>query len=266
VLPVVSLSNREEVVRQAVARHLELEAGDASISQDEIQRNDARQRGVGRDPGDPVGRATEDRVATIAFMATATIYLVRHGETEWNVAGRLQGHLDSPLTVNGVGHARHVGRVLRRLLPADVERSVESSDLGRAVRTAQILCEELALDPALCVSEPLLREHAMGQWEGLTVAERDRRFPGAHVARSADPWRSVVPGGESYELACRRAAAWLARPRPTPITIVVTHEMMSRTIQSVYAGLDPTTTLALSHPHAQIVCLASGRRSVVDAQ
>ena len=73
-------------------------------------------------------------------------------------------------------------------------------------------------------------EHALGAWEGLTYTEIDDRFPGARQAREADKWRYVIDGGESYALAAERARRWLAGCT-APLTVAVTHEMMSRAIQ-----------------------------------
>ena len=62
----------------------------------------------------------------------ALIYLVRHGETVWNQAGRQQGQLDSPLTPKGVEQARAAGRMLQRILPDELDVVLETSPLGRA--------------------------------------------------------------------------------------------------------------------------------------
>ena len=86
-------------------------------------------------------------------------------------------------------------------------------------------------------------EHALGAWEGLTYAEIDDRFPGARQAREADKWRYVIDGGESYALAAERGKRWRACCA-APLTVAVTHEMMSRAIQGAYASLSPAETLA----------------------
>lgn len=91
-----------------------------------------------------------------------TIYLVRHGETEWNVAGRLQGHGDSSLTEKGRSQARFLGKKLAKIQ----FDAVYSSDLGRARETAEliILSKKLAVQTTLA-----LRERSFGDHEGMTV-------------------------------------------------------------------------------------------------
>jgi probable phosphoglycerate mutase len=186
------------------------------------------------------------------------IYLVRHGETTWNIEGRQQGQLDSPLTVLGVAQARAIGRVLRQALPDACAVRVEASPLGRARTTAALMCAELGIDPDGIVVAPLLAEHHLGRWQGLTFAEIDARYPGARARREADKWRYVVEGGESYALAATRAQTWLAACT-APVTIAVTHEMMSRVIRGSYAGLAPEETVGLSHAHGRIYRLHDGR-------
>jgi broad specificity phosphatase PhoE len=82
-------------------------------------------------------------------------------------------------------------------------------------------------------------------WQGLTYAEIDDRFPGARQSREADKWRYAIDGGESYASASERAKHWLAGCT-APLTVAVTHEMMSRSIQGAYAGLSSDDILARS--------------------
>jgi broad specificity phosphatase PhoE len=187
----------------------------------------------------------------------ALIYLVRHGETVWNQAGRQQGRLDSPLTPKGVAQARAAGRFLRTILPEGLEFVLETSPHGRAQTTAELIAAELALPVAAIRSSPLLMENALGVWEGLTAAEIDDRFPGARQAREADKWSYVIDGGESYALSSERARRWLAGCA-APVIVAVTHEMMSRAIRGAYASLSPAETLARSHPQDQLYRLDGG--------
>ena len=180
-------------------------------------------------------------------ISIPTIFIVRPGETTWNREGRQQGHRDSPLTLKGIEQARAAGRALRQVLPEGQPVCIEASPLGRAGHTAALLCAELDLDVSALVVSPLLIEHNLGAWQGLTNAEIDKQYPGARRAREANKWDYAIPGGESYALAYARAQEWLACTRHAPVTVAVTHEMFSRVLQGAYAGLTPAQTLGRSH-------------------
>jgi probable phosphoglycerate mutase len=96
-----------------------------------------------------------------------TLLLVRHGETDWNADGRLQGQTDRPLSEYGRRQARQLAD---ELADEDFE-AIYASDLSRARETAEIVGERLGLPVAL---DPDLREKDWGTWEGLTPVERDR--------------------------------------------------------------------------------------------
>ena len=96
-----------------------------------------------------------------------TLLLVRHGETDWNADGRLQGHTDRPLSEYG----RRQARELAGELEGEELEAIYSSDLARARETAEIVGERLGLPVVL---DPDLREKDWGTWEGLTAVERDR--------------------------------------------------------------------------------------------
>ena len=99
-------------------------------------------------------------------MKNCAIYLIRHGETEWNVEGRMQGHADSPLTEKGLDQARVRAESLKHIQFA----AFYSSDLLRAKRTAEII----ALDHQLTVTtSELLRERHFGPHEGRLVKDYD---------------------------------------------------------------------------------------------
>lgn len=106
----------------------------------------------------------------------ATLYLVRHGETEWNRTGRWQGHTDVPLSDRG----RQQAQALARRLQADNVHfnHLYTSDLSRAFETAAIVAQALDM---LVYPLPNLREINLGSWSGLTRAEIIQRFPGALV-------------------------------------------------------------------------------------
>src|SRR4029079_16051617 len=99
-----------------------------------------------------------------------TILLARHGETDWNVERRVQGHSDTPLNDRGRGQ----GRALAEELAGEPIDAVYSSDLLRAHETARIVAEQRGLDVTRSRD---LCEKNVGTWEGLTDVEINERFP-----------------------------------------------------------------------------------------
>ncbi|HEY3561810.1 MAG TPA: histidine phosphatase family protein [Kribbella sp.] len=152
-----------------------------------------------------------------------TVYLARHGQTEWNVAGRRQGRLDSPLTPHGVEQANRNAR----LLAGEGIDAVFSSPLGRAHRTATVISSELGL-PMLIADD--LAEIDHGSWSGLTTTEIDARWPGERAAREQDKYTFRFPAGESYADAEVRAGRALAEIAQSGVRrpLVVSHEMIGR--------------------------------------
>jgi probable phosphoglycerate mutase len=191
-------------------------------------------------------------------VKNGAIYVVRHGQTAWNVAGRRQGRADSPLTELGIAQAVAVGRVLRRELDGADGVAIACSPLGRARVTARILCRELGLRESAIGVDPLLAEHDQGAWEGLTESEIEARFPGEQARRAADKWRHVISGGECYADVHARARRWLDACDPSATSVVVTHEMLSRTLLGAYADEPPEAMLVRAHPHDRIFRMRSG--------
>lgn len=149
-----------------------------------------------------------------------TLWLVRHGETDWNVAGRLQGQLEVPLNENGRRQAKLLAVRLRREAPF---AALFTSDLGRARETAEEVSKVLGL--ASTVREAL-RERHFGLLSDLTLEEIAERHPELSARlRARDP-HFVPAGGESlsqtYERSCRALGA-IAREWPGARVIVVTH-------------------------------------------
>ena len=139
-----------------------------------------------------------------------TIFYIRHGETDWNVAGRLQGRHDVPLNARGRAQAMHCGEILRDLLARDGHAAVEfvASPLGRARETMELVRVALGLPPDGYRVEPQLAEISFGEWEGFTIAQLHSRDPQRIAAREQDKWHFVPPGGESYQAVSARMSVW----------------------------------------------------------
>jgi probable phosphoglycerate mutase len=141
-----------------------------------------------------------------------TVYYIRHGETDWNVSGRLQGRHDVPLNARGRTQAMHCGEILQELFARDGRNAAEldfvSSPLGRARTTMELLRAPLGLPADGYRIEPQLAEIAFGEWEGFTIAQLHSRDPQRIAAREQDKWHFVPPGGESYEAVFKRMRQW----------------------------------------------------------
>ena len=131
-----------------------------------------------------------------------TIYFLRHGETEWNALGRLQGTRDIPLNARGREQAVHAAAVLADLFKRDGKDKAAlpyvSSPLGRARMTMELVRGKLGLPPDDYALDDRLREIGYGVWEGLTLAESEATDPGVYANRLADKWTVAPAGGETY--------------------------------------------------------------------
>ena len=187
------------------------------------------------------------------------LFLVRHGETQWNREGRFQGALDSPLTDRGKSQASALGQRLAKVA-AHVER-LEVSPLGRTRQTAKLIVELL---PGLSACfDAALGEVSLGSWDGLTDVDIDAQWPGRLDGSSPFDWYFRSPDGESYEMAFDRASDWLARQDGA--AIVVTHGLFSRVLRGVYLGLPREQALELPVPQDQIWRLADGAIEAIEA-
>ena len=134
------------------------------------------------------------------------LYILRHGETDLNVQGRLQGWLDAPLNENGVRAAAETGRALREIR---FDRAI-SSPLRRALETARLILAENAGQPPV-ETDGRLREISFGDWEGLGCMPGNYEVPKEIIMDFFyDPMRyRGTPGGETIEDVCVRTADFL---------------------------------------------------------
>jgi broad specificity phosphatase PhoE len=188
-------------------------------------------------------------------MSGGVIYLVRHGETEWNRVRRYQGWSDSPLTERGLAQAEAIGRLLCRLPDAESAELV-ASPIGRARHTAEIIRDCLDRSESLRFDDRL-REISLGSWDGLDRAEIAALRPGIFDGDNYHEWYFATPDGETYEGFAGRIAAWLAEAADRPL-IVVTHGIVTRLLRGLYAGLPRTAALRLPVPQDRIFRLANG--------
>ncbi|HEX3416613.1 MAG TPA: histidine phosphatase family protein [Stellaceae bacterium] len=187
---------------------------------------------------------------------TRCILLVRHGETEWNRQRRNQGRFDSLLTERGIAQANAIGRLLAAL-PNAAAAHIVASPLGRARRTAEIIRDHLDHAPKLGF-DGRLRELSIGAWDGLTYSEIATCAPGIFDGDGRSEWCFRSPDGERYEGFAARVGHWLSEPVDAPLTIVVTHGMVSRVMRGLYARLPREAALMLPVPQDKVFRLSNG--------
>ena len=142
------------------------------------------------------------------------IYYIRHGQTEWNVTGRLQGLHDVQLNARGRTQSIHCGGILRDLFARDGRNPADfnyvSSPLGRACETMALVRSELGLPADGYEVDQRLAEISFGEWEGFTIAQLHEHDPQRIAQREHDKWNFVPPGGESYKRVSERMGRWYA--------------------------------------------------------
>lgn len=151
------------------------------------------------------------------------IYLMRHGQTEWNVRGMMQGRLDSPLTPLGIAQAER-----QRELVADVDAERISSPQGRARQTARIV-----FDGQNFTSDTRLCEIDVGEFTGRMIEELRLHRPEYFTGSRLD-WYNRTPGGEDFHKLLERCQGFLySLTRPT---LIVTHGITLRMLRILALG------------------------------
>ena len=178
-------------------------------------------------------------------MPAPTIYYIRHGETEWNEAGRLQGAQDIPLNDLGRKQAANAGRILADLFARD-GRSEQSlafvaSPLGRARLTMELVRGALKLPPDDYAVDDRLREIGYGDWEGSTLRQMQSSDPEVFAKRQAEKWTVPPPGGESYASVQIRMSDWYRQL--TADTVAVAHGGTARALM-VALGIETPASAA----------------------
>ena len=156
-------------------------------------------------------------------MSRPVLYYLRHGLTDWNAEGRLQGRHDIPLNDRGRAQAACCAEILQDLLARD-GRSLNdyayfSSPLVRASETMDLVRAALGLTRGGYRTDTRLEEIAFGEWEGLTYREVLTRDKDVVGRREGNKWHFRPPGGETYDEVAQRVAAWYATlDRDTVVT------------------------------------------------
>ncbi len=159
------------------------------------------------------------------------IYVIRHGQTDWNAERRLQGQKDIPLNAIGREQARQNGIDLAEILKVEaLPFDFVASPLGRTRTTMEIMRGAMNLAPADYRTDERLVEVSFGDWEGHTIKELKATSRDRITERNLNKWDFIPPGddAESYEIMSWRVASWLnSVDRPT---VCVTHGGVIRSL------------------------------------
>jgi broad specificity phosphatase PhoE len=188
------------------------------------------------------------------------IYLVRHGETDFNVEQRLQGRFQTRLNARGRGQAAFCGRLLGDLFARDDCRAADfdyvASPLQRARETMEIIRATLNLAPDDYGVDDRLMEIAYGTWEGLTLKEVEARDPEVLAQRERDKWDFKPSGGESYREVAARVASWYASVKRD--TVAVAHGGVVRVLMANFRILPEEEATHAEVSHAVVYVFANG--------
>ncbi|MEE8042418.1 MAG: histidine phosphatase family protein [Pseudomonadales bacterium] len=184
------------------------------------------------------------------------LFLIRHGETEWNRENRMQGWLDSELTGRGRAQARTSAKVLAEF---DIHR-LFSSPLGRARKTAEVIGKHAELQVEV---DKRLAERHMGDLAGLTLEEIQVRFPEEWEERISNRFNYRPPGGESLTDMATRVAPFLEALGALEghSIAIVSHGVMGRVIIWHFLKLKPNELVKVRFPNDVIYRLDISQQS-----
>jgi broad specificity phosphatase PhoE len=196
---------------------------------------------------------------TIAFPHR--LWFIRHGETDYNREGRLQGQRDVPLNPKGREQASAVGRTLRKVAGPEIDRleaahAFVASPLLRTRQTMERARAAMGLPVGnykLCDD---LKELTFGDWEGLTWPEVEVRDPRGAAARNADKWDFTPPNGESYAGLAQRLIPWVKSIERD--LFVASHGGVARALMFLLAGVAPSAAAEANIHQGRAILFADG--------
>lgn len=190
------------------------------------------------------------------------IYFVRHGETDWNREGRIQGQIDIPLNDNGHLQGERLARGLKRFLGETKVNRFIASPLTRARQTMSYLLDEFELPEDRAEIEPAMTELSFGIWEGRFFGELKRSpgYPKDLGKRFA--WRP--PDGESYADGIERVRQWIGHLDGP--TIIIAHGAIGRCLMGLVSDLEPGAIVKAPTPQGHFCRLMDGAISWFDAE
>lgn len=193
------------------------------------------------------------------------LFIARHGETIFNLAGRIQGNeAHTPLTQRGFAQADEMGRALANYLGGFSGLDIVASDTGRALQTLSVVCEHIKVDWHQVAADPRLREINMGAWEGIYYNDLDGEL---RVDHDQGLFLTEAPGGENYGDIVRRLSTWIADQKFERDLLLISHGMTSRVLRGMLTGRSPLelidAPMADSLPQGSMVQIVDGVETIV---
>ena len=194
-----------------------------------------------------------------------TLILVRHGESEWNRAGRIQGQVNSPLTDLGISQARAISDYLSGIF-LNQELEIYSSPLERAIQTAQIIVKGIDHLSSEVIIEERLNDFNLGEISGTygwdKVAEI---FPEQAQLRLQDPMRFHPSGGESgAEFEARLRSLMKELEGDDTTKLLVSHGIVNKFIRGIYKNISGKEMINLGESQNTIYCLDHGDETEIN--
>jgi broad specificity phosphatase PhoE len=186
------------------------------------------------------------------------IYMIRHGQTDWNAEGRLQGQRDIGLNGTGRSQATRNGEMLGEIIGKGEGFDYVASPLSRTRETMERLRAAMGIEPLAYRTDERLVELSFGDWEGHTLEEVSHIAPDRLLARAAQKWNFIPPGeaAESYEILSWRVGAWV-RSVEAP-TVCVSHGGVIRSLFRLIADLSENEAATMPVPQDRLLRIDTG--------
>ncbi|MEP3227228.1 MAG: histidine phosphatase family protein [Parasphingorhabdus sp.] len=193
------------------------------------------------------------------------LFIARHGETIFNLAGRIQGNdAHTPLTHRGFAQADEMGRALARHLNGFSALDIVASDTGRALQTLSVVCEHIEVDWHGNISDPRLREIDMGQWEGVYYEKLGGQLK---IDHEQGLFLTTAPDGENYADIVVRLSSWIADQKFDRDMLLISHGMTSRVLRGLLTGQPAMELIAApmaeSLPQGSMVEIVDGVETII---
>ncbi len=191
------------------------------------------------------------------------IYMIRHGQTDWNAEGRMQGQKDIGLNDIGRQQASENGRKLAQILGDRAgDFDFVSSPLGRTRDTMERVRAAMGLEPGRYRMDERLKELSFGDWEGSTLPELAKVSPERVEERARQKWGFIPPGddAESYEILSWRIGAWLNSVERQ--TVCVSHGGVIRSCFRLIGDVSEDEACEMNIPQDRILKIDRDRREI----